>query len=197
MFLINCLLVPALLCQLPVSGQDPMGSRAEKTKHKVSPPQRPHLPDLVISNFQPTGLIPRHYNQSPATFTVGVRNDGDKGFDSANVKGPIELWFRVWKPAKEQSLTDSEPKATSFVWGTVKTVEGLKAGESKFVEFEVSPPPGGWEMSIPCEICPYDWAHRTNPVRLRIIARVDPKNVIKESNDSNNDRFPFETAPAK
>ncbi|MCA1636127.1 MAG: hypothetical protein LC785_16155 [Acidobacteria bacterium] len=128
------------------------------------------------------------------TIRVAVTNRGDKKYDSANVKGPVEVWLRIWKPTQAQSLTETEPKATSHLWGGVLKLNSLAAGETGSVNFVVARPPGGWEMKGDIWVGP-NWINYQDPLRLRIVARVDPKNAVKESDESNNNTPIFAFAP--
>ena len=113
-----------------------------------------------------------------------VINRGDRKFGSANVEGPVEVWLRIWKPAKAQSFTATDPEATSFLWGGVMKLDGLEAGTIREVGFVVPRPPGGWEMQ--CDAWSCGPKNSADQLRLRIVARVDPSNKIEESDETNN-----------
>jgi hypothetical protein len=123
--------------------------------------------------------------EDKAYLRVQVVNRGDRKFDSANAKGPVEVWVRIWKPAKAQSVTATDPEATSFLWGGVMKLDGLEGNTSREVGFVVPRPPGGWEMQCAAWVgcSPTTGADQ---LRLRIVARVDPSNKIEESDETNN-----------
>jgi len=149
------------------------------------------LPDLLITSFgwgTPlhdtwTGKGPPPWENLPedkAYIRVWIENHGKRAVD-----GPIEVWLRVWKPSKSQNLEAIAPEATSYVWGATVVI-GLAPKASRDVGFVVPRPPGGFEMN--CK--PYVGCKQINngqdPLRLRIVVRIDPTNKIMESNKANN-----------
>lgn len=152
-------------------------------------PQFQALPDLVIA-----GLSLEAGADGKSTINVSVQNRGDTKYASASVHAPVEVWLRIWKPSQPQGLTEMEPKGTSYVWGGVLKLTGLSAGMISRVSFPVTKPPGGWETKA--FGWSGSWAKADDPMRLRIVARVDPKNTVTESNESNNATAMFQSAPA-
>lgn len=200
-FLADSLFVLALLCQSPTHGQapTPIPRRPTPVPGTATVPQLAHLPDLVIYSVQfAPGSTPD--TSEKTRIAVTVRNNGDQGFATANVKGPTQVWLRMWKPARAQGLAEAEPKATTFTWGGVLKLGDLAAGESKDLWFEVPKPPGGWETTggggIGFVSIPREWKNPSDPLRLRIVARADSNDAVKEMDESNNDRFIFEFAPS-
>lgn len=182
----------ALLSQASAHGQTPPTSVTTKGKlpvvTKTGAPPAFQLPDLMISRIDLEGEIPG----GKSSCMVQVTNIGRKNYDAADIKGPIKVWLRVWKPANPQPFTETEPKATSFIWGGTLQIDGLEAGKSKQLWFVVSTPPNGWEIGCNSgkwgTVC--NWLKPKDPLRLHIVAWVDPSNTVKESNEANNHGFP-------
>ena len=188
---------PTPVAGKPVASPQPT---ARQTERKPPPPasqiKAVPLPDLVVESVMPgqsgPGMLGFGPEKGKTSFVVRVRNAAGPGDASANVTVPFQVWLRVWKPAKAQSLTDPNPGATSHVWGGVKKLEGLKAGEVAAVTFVVPDPPGGWEWGLDfAEANQSKLVYRPkdsqDPLRVRIVARVDSGNAVKESVESNND----------
>jgi hypothetical protein len=175
------------------SGQtQPIARPIGKPTVPAKPPSQLIVPDISIFAFgwgtplvqDWSGKGPPPWENLPedkAYIRVWIENDGKKAID-----GPIEVWLRVWKPSKPQNLDASSPEATSYVWGATAVTIGLGRNSRKEVGFVVPRPPGGFEMD--CK--PYVGCHLIDngqdPLRLRIVARIDPANKIMESNKANN-----------
>ncbi len=151
------------------------------------------MPDLVVDSVRPVqsgpGMLGFGPEKGKTSFVVHVRNAAAPGDGRADISAPFQVWLRVWKPAMPQSLTDTDPTVTSHVWGGVKTLASLKAGEGVKVTFVVPDPPGGWEWVLngaSQQGLMYSPKNSQDPLRVRIVARVDSTNVVKESTESNN-----------
>lgn len=199
-FLVVSFFALALFSQRQVQGQTSTQGprRPGPVSGTANIPQLAHLPDLIIQSVEfASGSTPETSEKSK--IAIVITNQGDKGFATANIKGPIQVWLRVWKPAAAQSRAETEPKATTFTWGGVAKLDDLAAGESKSVFIEAPKPPGGWETTggggVAFIAYPRMWKTPNDPLRLRVVARVDSNNAVKEMDESNNDRFLFERPP--
>ena len=132
-----------------------------------------------------TGNGPPPWENLPedkAYIRVWITNNGKTRID-----GPIEVFLRIWKPSKPQPLEATAPSEnTSYIWSATGVTIGLGRTASKEVGFLVPRPPGGFEMKCTfyglCSLI----NDAKDPLRLRIVARIDPANKIMESNKANN-----------